>query len=150
MKIREFEPGDGDAVSSLIRETMKTSNAKDYSAGVLEPLIEYFSPAKVLQLNRERRCFVAESDGQIVGTAAIENSELCTFFVHHDFQRKGIGTRLLKAIEKNALTAGIRRIKVESSITAAAFYEKAGYRKTGFVKEATAGKQIEMEKSLGE
>ena len=149
IKIRNFEPEDAGAVSAVIRETMRISNGKDYSFDILEPLIEYFSPEKVVQLSRERHCLVAETNGRIVGTIAIEASELCTFFVHPDFQREGVGTGLLKAIEKLALADGIRKIKIASSITGVPFYEKSGYRKTGIEKEAAAGRQIEMEKNLG-
>jgi N-acetylglutamate synthase-like GNAT family acetyltransferase len=148
IKIRDFESQDARAVSFVIRETMRISNNNDYSLDILEPLIEYFSPEKIIQLSKERRCLIAEKDGQIVGTIAIEAAELCTFFVHPDFQRKGIGTKLLKAVEKSAFADGIRKIKVDSSITAVPFYKKSGYRKTGIEKEATAGRQIEMEKIL--
>ena len=148
IKIRNFVPEDAGAVSAVIRETMRISNGKDYSFDILQPLIEYFSPEKVIQLSRERHCLVAETNGRIVGTIAIEASELCTFFVHPDFQGKKIGTGLLKAIEKLALADGIRKIKAASSITGVPFYEKSGYRKTGIEKVETAGRQIEMEKNL--
>ena len=93
---------------------------------------------------------MAETNGRIVGTIAIETAELCTFFVHPDFQGKGVGTGLLKAIEKLAQADGIRKIKIASSITGVSFYEKSGYRKTGIEKEAAAGRQIEMEKNLAQ
>ncbi|MGI8467613.1 MAG: GNAT family N-acetyltransferase [Pyrinomonadaceae bacterium] len=150
IKIRNFEPPDAEMVSAIIRETMKVSNSRDYSLEILQPLIEYFSPEKVLQLNQERLCFVAEFEGQIVGTAAIEDSELLTFFVCPDFQNRGIGARLLKAIEEAAQSQAISRIKVESILTGVSFYEKSGYRKTGLEKETTVGRQIYMEKDLSE
>lgn len=148
IKIRNFAPQDAEAVSSLIRETMKISNSRDYSLDILEPLIEYFSPDKIIQLSKERYCLVAETNRRVVGTIAIEDAELCTFFVHPDFQGKGIGTELLKAVEKLAFDKGIRKIKVGSSVTGVFFYEKSGYRKTGIEKEEAAGRQIQMEKTL--
>ena len=148
MLIREFAPEDAVAVSNVIRQTMRVTNSKDYSMENLSPLIEYFSPKKVLSLNEERICLVAEIDGQIVGTIALEDSVLQTFFVAPNFQGKGIGTSLIKAIEAVALKNKIKTVKFASSITAGSFYEKMGYRKNGFEREATAGKQIEMEKDL--
>ena len=148
IKIRNFEPQDAGAVSAVIREAMRLSNSKDYSFDILKPLIEYFSPEKVIQLSKERHCLVAEKDGRIAGTIAIEDSELRTFFVHPDFQGKGIGTALLNAIEKLAFADGIKKIKVDSSVTGVPFYEKLEYRKTGIEKEEAAGRQIEMEKYL--
>ena len=146
--IREFEPKDAEAVSYVIRQTMKTSNHEDYSPEILQPLIDYFSPEKILQLNRERFCLVAEADNKIVGTAAIEEAELLTFFVLPEYQKRGIGRKLLEEIENFAKRGGIKTIHVDSSVTGQNFYENSGYRKTGVEKTATAGRQIEMVKNL--
>jgi GNAT superfamily N-acetyltransferase len=148
MIIRNFEPKDAEAVSFVIRQTMQVSNSSDYLLERLEPLIEYFSPEKVLLLNRERHCLVAELNNRVVGTIAIEDSELVTFFVLPEYQRTGIGVRLLQAVEKIAVEKKINLLKLEASITGTPFYEKFGYRRTGFVKDGTAGKQIGLEKIL--
>lgn len=146
--IREFQPKNARPVSDVIRRTMRASNSADYPPETLKPLIEYFSPEKVLLLAAERLCFVAEVGNKIVGTAALENSELQTFFVHPDFQRKRIGTLLLESIERFARLSKIKKITVASSLTAVPFYEKMGYRKRGRERESTAGRQIEMQKNL--
>ncbi len=88
---------------------MAASNAKDYSIERLRPLIDYFSQSKIELLNRERLCLVAEQAGHIVGTAAIEGQQVCTFFVHPDRQREGIGTALLAALEDAARALGLHR-----------------------------------------
>jgi GNAT superfamily N-acetyltransferase len=146
--IRRFEPEDAEAVSSVVRHTMKISNSGDYSLERLQPLIDYFSPEKMLQLSRERDCLVAVVNNEIVGTVALEGCELCTFFVHPDYQRMGIGAQLLQAIEQIAIENGIKKIHTDASITGEAFYRKMGYRRTGMEKEGTAGKQIGIEKEL--
>lgn len=146
--IREFEPKDAEAVSFVIRQTMKTSNSEDYSPDILQPLIDYFSPEKILQLNGERFCLVAKINNKIVGTAAIEDAELLTFFVLPEYQKKGIGRKLLEKIENFAEHSGIKMIRVDSSVTGQSFYEKSGYRRTSVEKTGTAGRQIEMVKNL--
>ena len=153
--IREFAPPDAAAVSALIRYTMQMSNSSDYPLARLQPLIDYFSPAKVLQLSEERHCLVAEMPNAptgtptIVGTIAIEGTELCTFFVHPDYQKMGIGTQLLQAIENVAMANRIHTLHMDASLTGEPFYRKMGYQRTGLEKEGTAGKQIGMEKTLG-
>ncbi|NJR31527.1 MAG: hypothetical protein HC778_00005, partial [Chamaesiphon sp. CSU_1_12] len=82
LTIRNFEPKDAPAVSALVRYTMQVSNSSDYPLVRLLPLIDYFSPEKVLQLSRERVCLVAELAGELVGTAALDGTELATFFVY--------------------------------------------------------------------
>jgi GNAT superfamily N-acetyltransferase len=148
MIIRRFAPQDAAAVSELIRTTMRVSNTQDYPIERLQPLINYFSPEKVLQLSAERVCFVALDDGQIIGTAALEGIELSTFFVHPKEQGRGIGTLLLQALEADARTAGIPRLTVDASITGVPFYERQGYVRTGAERAGTAGPQIGMVKDL--
>ena len=146
--IRTFEPADAKAVSELIRRTMCESNRRDYPLDRLQPLIDYFSPEKVLRLSQERVCLVAESEQLLVGTAALDGSQLATFFVLPDHQGRGIGKLLLDAIEQRARTLGIDRLVVDASITGAAFYARMGYVRTGVDREGTAGMQIGMEKRL--
>ena len=146
--IRTFEPRDAEAVSALIRRTMRESNSRDYPLDRLQPLIDYFSPEKVRRLGQERVCLVAETDRQLIGTAALDGVELATFFVLPEYQGQGIGTRLLAEIEGQARMQGLTQITVESSLTGAAFYARMGYRRTGVEREGTAGMQIDMEKLL--
>jgi hypothetical protein len=57
--------------------TLRISNRADYAIERLQPLIDYFSPAKV-EINQERVCFVAEVDGKFISTGALEGDELRT------------------------------------------------------------------------
>jgi GNAT superfamily N-acetyltransferase len=148
VKIRPFEPRDAAAVSALIRHTMAISNSADYPLERLQPLMDYFSPEKVLQLSYERICLVAEIEERVVGTVALEGAELCTFFIHPDFQGQGIGSQLLAEIERRAIEAGISAIHTDASLTGAPFYERRGYRRTGKEIDGTAGIQIGMVKTL--
>jgi GNAT superfamily N-acetyltransferase len=148
VEIRTFAPGDAEAVSALIRQTMRVSNSGDYPLERLQPLMDYFSPEKVLLLSEERHCLVAEVNGRVVGTIALEGAELCTFFIHPDYQGLGIGSQLLTTIEQVALAVGIDAIRMDASITGATFYTKRGYRRTGVDIEGTAGMQVGMEKRL--
>ena len=132
--IREFEPRDAQAVSSVIRHTMAVSNIDDYAIERLQPLMNYFSPEKVLLLSHERLCLVAEVHGQdeaegeekdkaqVVGTIALEGAELCTFFILPEYQGLGIGSQLLTALETMALAAGIAAIHIDASLTGVSFY----------------------------
>ena len=119
MEIRTFAPGDAEAVSALIRQTMRVSNIGDYPLERLQPLMDYFSPEKVLLLSEERHCLVAEVNGRVVGTIALEGAELCTFFIHPTQQGKGTGSQLLAALEDMALDAGITQIHTDASLTGA-------------------------------
>jgi putative acetyltransferase len=61
-------------------------------------------------------------------------------FVHPDFTRLGIGTRLLEAIEKVAIQKKYKTMYVMSSLSAIEFYQARGYTITiesGFWSEPT-------------
>ena len=148
LMIRPYHPSDAGAVSRLIRTTMRISNSADYPMERLQPLIDYFSPEKVDALSQERVCFVAEANGEVVGTGALEADELVTFFVAPHLQGGGIGSALLSAVEEAAWKGGLRRLRVGSSLAGAPFYRRHGYEPTGEILEATAGAHVGMVKEL--
>ena len=49
------------------------------------------------------------------------------FFVHPDWARQGIGTRILAACEDAARAAGFRRFELVATLTGVALYRRHGY-----------------------
>lgn len=147
--IRPYQASDAQPVSEIIRTTMRRSNAADYPADRLQLLIDYFSPEKVQQINEDRVCLVAEIDGEVIATGAVEADKLVTFFVQPEHQGKGIGTALLLELERMAFARGLGELRVDASLTGASFYERHGYERTGDVFDGTAGPQISLEKQIG-
>lgn len=150
IEVRAFTPADAAGVAATIATTMRISNARDYRAERLEALIAYFTPAKLVHLATERRCLVAEAAGHVVGTGALEDGELLTFFVHPAWQGRGVGSRLLAALEHEARASGLASLRVNASVTGAGFYERHGYRRTGAMVDGTAGLHVAMAKRLDE
>ncbi|HEU5086320.1 MAG TPA: GNAT family N-acetyltransferase [Roseiflexaceae bacterium] len=148
VRIREFVAADAEAVSALIQQTMRVSNSRDYAAERLQPLIDYFTPAKVRQLAAERYCLVAETADSIVATAALDGDEIVTFFVEPAQQGGGIGSRLLEALEAFAREQGMEQLRVDASLTGTPFYERKGYLRTGAELDGTAGPQVSMRKTI--
>jgi GNAT superfamily N-acetyltransferase len=78
--------------------------------------------------------FVAVGDdgSQVCGVGLIDQSghvRLC--YVRSDRQRIGVGGALLSALEVQASSWGLNEIRLTSSATARAFYEKQGYASNG-------------------
>jgi [ribosomal protein S18]-alanine N-acetyltransferase len=82
-------------------------------------------------------CLVATDGGEVLGYAIVERrrnstaARLASIAVAPDGAGHGIGKRLLKAMEKEALGAGCRRMRLEvraDNAAARALYEKADYR----------------------
>jgi histone acetyltransferase (RNA polymerase elongator complex component) len=77
-------------------------------------------------------CVVAvDSRGQIVGFACICGCEIMLNYVVPEALHKGIGKRMLHALESHAIVSGFERIEVVSSIPAKPFYERNGYISNG-------------------
>jgi ribosomal protein S18 acetylase RimI-like enzyme len=91
-------------------------------------------------------CVVAEAHGQIIGfclTAHEHNSGyIITMDVLAEHRRKGVGTMLLTAAERQLAATGVRAIALETATdnsSAIAFWQKHGYRKCGVKKDYYPG-----------
>ena len=54
-------------------------------------------------------------------------AKIRAFFVHPEWSRRGIGTRLLEACESAATLAGFKRCEMGSTLTGVALYRAHGY-----------------------
>ena len=76
---------------------------------------------------------MAEGNNRLVGFASlcIDRPQIAGMFVHPDFVRQGIGTRLIKEIESVAIEKGYKTLDVMSSLSAVKFYQANGYEVIG-------------------
>lgn len=82
---------------------------------------------------------VAFADGELVGMGALarisdEEAEIRRMRVHPDFQRRGLGRRILGLLEGRARELGVGTVRLdttEEQTAARRLYESAGYRETG-------------------
>ncbi len=75
---------------------------------------------------------VAEREGQIVGIGLMDRSGfIALLYVSPDARFCGASKALLAALEEEALAAGVREMKLESTNTALRFYTDAGYSPDG-------------------
>ena len=98
--------------------------------------------------------YVCEVSGKVVGVCALYAEEgrgrLRWVYVLPGFQRRGIGTALVKLAESEAKRAGIKELwltTAEKASWALSFYEKLGYRVVRVV-ERSWGRDVVMEKFL--
>jgi putative acetyltransferase len=107
--------------------------ADDYPPAVIEawaPMPVTEDAIKLVLANSDREFrLIAESSGRIVGmgAAVFEKVELRACYVAPDAGRKGVGSALVKAIERTARDRGAPRLELDSSVTAEFFYQTLGY-----------------------
>ncbi len=132
--IREMLAGEARAFLEVQRAAVRAIAAKDYSPAE----IEAWAPLPVTEddielvhkngLNSHR--LVAEAEGRIVGAGALvtQNAELSACYVVPEAARKGVGSALVREIERTARQQGLTFLQLDSSVTAEPFYASLGYR----------------------
>lgn len=107
--------------------------ANDYAQAVIED----WAPIPVTQRNVEK--FLANSDGEIrliaeidgrivgIGALVLGNSELRACYVAPEAARIGVGSAIVREIERIARASGLSHLQLDSSVTAEPFYRALGY-----------------------
>jgi GNAT superfamily N-acetyltransferase len=133
--IRCFAPADADEVQNIIHRGLREINCKDYPEKRIEEYCDYFTIEKIKSQAENAHMYVAVSDdGRVVGTGTISpfwgsetESILLTIYVLPDLIGQGIGTAIIRALEKDQYALRAKRIEIPSSVTAVNFYRKMGY-----------------------
>ena len=133
MYIRRLLDDEYDDVVKLIKDTVHTICANDYTKAELEA----WAPEK-FDVNKFRRnlssCLnlVAFEKEKLVGFISIErNGYINRLYTHKDYQHQGIATALYNRAEEWAKENGICEISLDSSKTAKGFYLKMGFSESG-------------------
>ena len=162
--IRTAAIDDVPALRDLIDRSVRELQAGDYSpeqiAGALGTVFGVDT-----RLIADGTYYVAECEGRIAGCggwsmrrtlfgsdhAAVRQDDLLdpetdaakirAFFVHPDFARRGIGSRILQACEAAASQAGFTRFELGATLTGERLYRARGY---------TAVERIDVPLSNGE
>jgi putative acetyltransferase len=131
--VREMRPDDARAFLEVHHAAVRGLAAKDYPQAVIEdwaplPVTDKAVERFLLNPDNEIR-LVAEHDGEIVGIGAlvVEKAELRACYVASEASRKGVGSALVREIERIAQEHGLGSLELDSSVTAEPFYLAHGY-----------------------
>lgn len=98
---------------------------------------------------------IAELDGEPVGlgTLVIAKSELRACYVVPEAARKGVGSAIVREIERLAENHGVTALELESSINAESFYAALGYavieRHDLALRSGITMQAVKMRKAIG-
>jgi len=128
-EIRQATLEDIPQITSIFRDTITEINSKDYSE---EQIKVWASGADDTDKWKERikkfYFIVAEIDTTISGFAYLKNSNYFDgLFVHQDYQRQGIASKLMRIIESQVMMNGFETVKSDVSITALPFFDNKYY-----------------------
>jgi putative acetyltransferase len=129
IEIRQATLEDLPEITSIFRATVIHINSKDYSEAQIKV---WASGADDIDKWKERihkfYFIVAEIDSQITGFAYLTNGNYFDgLFVHKDYQRQGIASKLMRIIESQVMMNGFEIIKSDVSITALPFFDNKYY-----------------------
>ncbi|WP_449439431.1 GNAT family N-acetyltransferase [Pseudomonas migulae] len=145
--IRIATSEDATAISRVIIDALRETNAQDYTAAIIEQVEQSFSPEAILRLLTQRQVYVATVDHHVVATASLNKDVVRSVFVDPLYQRQGIGKQLMVMIQSTAASGEVKFLRVPSSISAEGFYASLGFKK---VRDEFHGTErtIIMEKGL--
>ena len=130
LQVRELRP-DEDAIFRKIHHAAVHGLAADhYPQEILDKWSAPIREGERVQPRREGQIrLVAELDGEPVGIGALfpDKSELDAVYVLPSAARKGVGTALVREIERIAIEQGVKRLHLDASLNAEAFYLAMGY-----------------------
>ncbi|KZU08012.1 MULTISPECIES: GNAT family N-acetyltransferase [Lactobacillaceae] len=133
---RFFKDSDAEEVANLVKETMLTTNIKDYSNKYLENDLEHLTAQDFKERAEYFHCYVFVDDtlNKIIAVGSIgpywgkqDESSLFNIFVSPEFQGQGIGKQLIQVLEQDEYFKRAKRIEIPASITGLGFYQKMGY-----------------------
>ena len=152
LKIRSGAMDDLSVLQELIADSVWILQAKDYSDAVREAATRLVYGVDT-QLIRDGTYFVVEVGSEIVACGgwsrrktlfggdqhaptrepelldpATDAAKIRAFFVRPGWERRGIGSALIRACEQAATAEGFRRLEMGSTLTGVALYSAHGYR----------------------
>lgn len=129
LQIRKAEIDDINQIRMLFFETINHVNKEDYNAFQLEIWSSGYQDLSSWEKKLSEQYFiVAKIKTLVVGFAslAVDGCVDC-MYVHKNHQREGVATKLLGALEKQAIASGLIEIRADVSITAKPFFLRKGF-----------------------
>jgi predicted N-acetyltransferase YhbS len=155
IELRQATTTDIPALEELIRASVTALSAEHYTARQISSALTHVFGVDT-QLIADGTYFVAEIDGQLAGSGgwskrttlfggdqskadtldplldpATEAARIRAFYVHPQWSRRGVGSRILTACEEAARGAGFARIELVATLPGEPLYAARGYQKAG-------------------
>lgn len=153
LKIRRFETKDVSEVFNLIEKNISEVDTRELSEKEVHRLASYYNENKILHTSKKSHMYVAILKNKIVGCGSIasylgkdDESILFDIFVLPESQGKGIGKKIIEALENDEYFLKSRRVEVKSSPISCDFYKKMGYDHKYSLKELDKDGKFKLEK----
>ncbi len=110
LTVRKYRSGDEYGIADVVSKTLHASNSKDYPPQFIQKNVDEHSAEIIAErANGTQHMYVVCDGDVIVGCGAIDGywgskteSYLMTVFVLPEYQRKGIGRKIMQTLEADA------------------------------------------------
>ena len=129
MHVRKYQPGEERELWNLFYNTVRTVNLGDYT----QQQVEAWAPDDADMAKWQKRMrgidpYVCVENNTIIGYSDVQTSGYIDhFYVHYQWQRRGVGKLLFQTIEAKAIELQIKELTSAVSITARPFFESRGF-----------------------
>ena len=130
ISIRKAQPEDAEAICHVHVASVQTLCVNDYTPEQIEAWVGKVTPEGRRNAIEKRSeiMFVADNRGTIAGFSSLFENEVRAVHVHPDYVRQGVGKLLLEAVEKEAISQHIEKLRVSASTNAQSFYQACVYK----------------------
>ncbi len=129
IQIRKFREEDAIEVSDVIKKAFLSIISEEYNKESIEDQIKENPPKKLIEKAKKVTYFVAIEKDKILGFGGYDKEKIHTFFVKPEIQRKGIGSKIMERILREAKKDGIKFLKCWATLNAEKFYTSFGFKK---------------------
>ena len=136
VEIRAASSHDAVAIARVLRRSIRQLCLLDHrnDKQTLDLWLAYKKASIVRRWlqNRNAQLLIGCVDGRIACVGAFTHAGHVTLnYVDPDFRFLGVSKRMMEAIEQRARDIGLKRLTLESTLTAQRFYEGMGFSPTG-------------------
>ena len=156
MKFRKFKKGDIRQIAKIKNSVFSRFNISEYfEKRAIDWYLNFTNPKKsdqellkAFHVSSKSIFYVAEENNKIIGYIKGGKNRIGNLFVVGKVHKKGVGKKLVELFEREAKKQNSKEIKISSSIYAASFYQKMGYKKTTGIRNLHGLKIQPMKKIL--
>lgn len=127
--IRRATPEDAESIAGIHMRSIREISASHYSPEDIEAWSAPRKPEFYLDSIRNKEFHVAMEGDAVIGFGTFnqKTGEMEAVYVSPDMVRRGIGSELLRVLEKRACSLQVKHVYLKSSLNAIPFYERAGF-----------------------
>lgn len=114
-------------IYNVVQRTIKTVYPKYYPAEVVDFFCGLHNTGAIAEDIANGSVGILRADGSIVATGCFRDNHITRVYVLPDYQKKGLGTLIIKNIE-GQIGEAHGTIYLDASLPAVQLYEKLGFR----------------------